>query len=269
MKKAVCVLLGVLVLALAACGGGKKGPLVTNLGSSESNSCLKKLGEKFGLRDLEGVLAESALFNSTNGDRVYPSFVALDQATYDPFSFNSDFLKDHPDFQDSNCRETLMRVYGQALEVKKADFQGTYLAFDREDLAKNPALKKIDPRTYAGLFNEITLDRKAQSKEDRERIFQEALDARGFKNHQGAKVVMVYLEDPDQGVYFVGHCGLLMEDGGRYYFFEKRAINEPYSLLSLDSKDQLVRILEDRYGAEDIPNLVITEDMKVLAWDQG
>ncbi|MBS4871847.1 MAG: DUF4300 family protein [Peptoniphilus sp. oral taxon 375] len=268
MKKVIYFLLGTMVLTLVACGGSKNQVLVTNLGSPKTNHCLQDLGEKFDLRDLDQILEASEIINSTNGDRVYPSFVLLDQAPYDPFSFNSDFLKDHPDFQDINCRETLMKVYGHALEVKGADFQGTFLAFDQEDLAKNPTLNKIDPRAYAGLFNEIALGRKVQSPEDRKKAFQESLNAKDFKNHNKAKTIMVYLEDPDQGVYFVGHCGLLMEDGDRYYFFEKRAINEPYSLLSLKSKDQLVHILEGRYGAEDISSLVITEDMEVLAWDQ-
>ena len=266
MKRSVMrVLVVACLIGLMACGPKKEEDsiFVTNLGSQETFDLLDRLSKNVGLKDMDQVKETIEIFNSTNKETTYPSFVPLKEVNYDPYVFNNNYLEKHKDFYDMNCRETLYKIFCPYIDVKEEDFSGTYLMFDQEDLEKNPALKDIPKRKYSGLFNEV--DSREWKEEDYEKNLQEALEKKAFKNaNPKGHLISVYLEGAEKEALFVGHCGLLMKEGDKYYFFEKLAVNEPFNLLSFKKKEDLFKVLRGRYREEGFHDPILTEDLKIV-----
>lgn len=189
-------------------------------------------------------------FNSTNQANLHQGFKNIKEIEYDRFAFNDDFTKNTPSKFDTNCRQTTALALLNNIDVKKSEMKGTYLVFDWEELAENPDLTAIGQGKYYGLYNEVSLD--GSRLENIEEKLQEELDTRNIKNtNEKIRLVQVYIHDASSECVFVGHSGIIFDQGGDSYFFEKLATNEPYQLSRFSDIKDLITMLEDRYDFEE------------------
>ena len=165
----------------------------------------------------------------------------------------SDYWEKTHDYSDANCRMTAMLLMGDLIKVDnpKNDYDGTYLMMDIDAIENADRYKILKDREadFTTLFGEMKIPESGIS---------DALP-QNWKEHgihfdtDKISLISVVIEDTMSPVAFVGHTGLLIDEGDYLLFVEKIAFEQPYQVTKFNNIDELVAMLSARpeYTAEE------------------
>ena len=210
--------------------------------------------EKSGLKSISIYKEWVKDFSDTSAKKTQlpKNWVKLGDLKGDLFSCADYWEKSH-NYSDANCRMTAMLLMGDLLKVDKPEkeYNGTYLMMDVDaiDNAERYSILKERKADFTTLFGEMPIEQSGLS---------DALPQNWKKhsisfNSENASLISVVIEDTMSKTAFVGHAGLLIDEGEYLLFVEKIAFEQPYQVTRFNSINELVSMLSSRpeYAAED------------------
>lgn len=273
MKKIAGVLLAAAVIFLTGCGAKTPekavGPpraayLIDDAIVDEVCAAL----EKNGLENIDVFKAWVKDFSDTSARNtdLPKRWVGLGELDGDPYACADYWEKSH-DYPDANCRMTAMLLMGDLLKVDKPEkaYNGTYLMMDIDamDNAERYGILKEREADFTTLFGEMPIPESGLA---------DALP-RSWQKHgvrfdsEKVSLISVVIEDTMSPAAFVGHAGLLIDEGSRLLFVEKLAFEQPYRVTEFNNTDELIETLSSRpeYAAEEgkEPSVICRNDKAV------
>lgn len=259
MKKIVSVLLALIVVCLSGCGAK---PLERPVSLPQASYMIDgdvidevcAALEKDGLKNTNDYQEWVKDFADTSAGKTKlpQSWVNLSDLGGDLYACADHWEKSH-EYSDANCRMTAMLLMGDLLTVGKPEktYDGTYLMMDVDaiETADRYAILKDREADFTTLFGEMPIPESGLA---------DALP-QNWKAHEirfdakNASLITVVMEDTMSPVAFVGHTGLLLDEGDHLLFVEKLAFEQPYQATKLNNTDELLALLSSRpeYAAED------------------
>ncbi|WP_099950084.1 DUF4300 family protein [Ezakiella peruensis] len=151
----------------------------------------------------------------------------------------------------NNCRITTFGLLRDSINIgEKVEDKTSVLAFDKSSLAESKLFSAEDMKKFESFYAPIAAADSTDADKQVEAIKKALADRKiEFKNDK-AKMISVYLNSKDEidgNILFVGHTGVMVEDGGKFYFIEKLSFEEPYQVLAFESKEQMVDHLLKKY----------------------
>ena len=260
---AILAAVSLILASLAGCGG-KTEPDVpqptqkpveyANLTDEDSRALLSRLLENAGVDEtrIHGLFDRVDQFNAsvksewlTNGfERAVPT-----DTKYDPYEMQDLWAEKNGDFPGYNCRITAFSLFGEFVTagVDQPETQGEDSLFmDLETLAADPAVLCGDSTSkFCALFAPVTA---ADTTEvaDQVKALQAGWSERGISfEDSSARLISVVLHDrfsDTDNTLFIGHVGVLLPaEDGSLYFIEKVAFQEPYRLVKIQNRTELLR----------------------------
>ena len=259
MKKTVCILLAILAVVLTACNNktpaaSNKLPQAAYLIDGEMIDEICGALQKNGLSNTD-IFKEWVMdFAETSAAKTNlpKQWVNLSDLQGDTFACADHWEKTH-EYSDVNCRMTAMLLMGDKIKIDhpKRTYDGTYLMMDVDAIENVDKYSMLHDREtdYTTLFGEMAIPDAGIS---------EALP-RNWKEHgisfnsKSAALISVVMEDTMSPTAFVGHAGILINEGNSLLFIEKLAFEQPYQVTRLNNSDELIKMLSSRpeYAAED------------------
>ena len=179
-------------------------------------------------------------------------WVALSALTGDLYACADNWEKTH-DYSDADCRMTAMLLMGDLLTVDTPNktYDGTYLMMDVDAIenADRYTILKDREADFTTLFGEMEIP--AGGLAD---ALAHNWQAHGIRfDAENVSLISVVIEDSLSPVAFVGHTGLLIDEGETLLFVEKIAFEQPYQATQFNTVDELVAMLAARpeYAAEE------------------
>ena len=259
MKKTVCFLLAILVVTLTSCnkktpaaGAGLPqaaylidGEMIDEIcGALQKNSLNNVDVYKEWVKDFAGTCAEKT--------DLPKQWVKLVDLRGDTFACADRWEKTH-DYPDADCRMTAMLLMGDLLKVDhpKQAYDGTYLMMDVDAIENTDKYRMIREREtdFTTLFGEIPIPDAGIAQ-----ALPQNWEEHGISfNSESASLISVVMEDTMSPTAFVGHAGILINEGNSLLFIEKLAFEQPYQVTRLNNSDELIKMLSSRpeYAAED------------------
>lgn len=259
MKKMICILLTIVAVGLLACCGNTQSLtvplpqaayLIDDGIIDEVCSALVKSG--LNNTDLYKEWVKDFSDNAAKKTELPRQWVALNELKSDLYAC-ADYWESSHSYSDANCRMTAMLLIGDLLRVDnpEKEYDGTYLMMDIdavENETKYSVLKKREV-DFITLFGETEIPAGGLSN---------ALP-QNWKKHgihfdsKTVSLICVVMEDTLSPTAFVGHAGLLIDEGDYLLFLEKLAFEQPYQATKLRHINDLVALLSSRpeYAAED------------------
>lgn len=259
MKKIPCFLLAILAVMLTACN--KKTPAA---GAGLPQAAYLIDGEL--IDEICGVLQKNGLSNTdiykewvmdfagTSAEKtdLPKQWVKLADLRGDTFACADHWEKTH-DYPDADCRMTAMLLMGDLLKVDrpKKSYDGTYLMMDVDAIENTDKYRMIREREtdFTTLFGEIPIPDAGIAQ-----ALPQNWEEHGISfNSENASLISVVMEDTMSPTAFVGHAGILLDEGDSLLFIEKLAFEQPYQVTRLRNTDELIKMLSARpeYAAED------------------
>ncbi len=259
MKRIVSILLAATLLCLAGCAA--KTPdrpsrlpqaayLIDDGVIDEVCAALIKNGLKN--TDVYGAWVQDFSDTSAKKTKLPKQWAAPGELGGDLYACADYWEKTH-DYSDADCRMTAMLLMGDLLTVDKPakTYDGTYLMMDVDAIenADRYALLKEREADFTTLFGEMPIPESGLA---------DALP-QNWKTHgirfdsATVSLISVVMEDTMSRTAFVGHAGLLLDEGDHLLFVEKLAFEQPYQATVLNDTDELVELLAARpeYAAEE------------------
>lgn len=160
-------------------------------------------------------------------------------------------------YSDTNCRLTAFGLLKGWIQAKKTLPADNFLMFDIDALENNPVTQYTPEETAAfyTLFNPVPIQLTTDEKEVEKAVLSEWKE-RGISFSDGAaKLVSVIVSDDLDSMAFVGHAGVLIEDGEGLLFVEKLSPTNPYQATKFASREQLRQYLMHRFEAHYVPDV--------------
>ncbi len=234
--------------------------LVSNLKGKMSKDDLKRVLDKAKIdpKRQEQLFRHIEQFNgldaSSNLIGPYKK-IATDQLAFDEFKLQNSWEKAHKDFDGYNCRITSMSILADYININKDSKpvnENTNLEIDINSLSQDPS--GLTSKDDMDKFKKMYATLKVENTKDKSKMIaaqKKYWDSIGFNvTNNIASLVTVHFHthfSETENELFVGHTGILFEDGSDYYFFEKLAFQAPYRLVKLSSKQELKTYLLDKY----------------------
>ena len=158
------------------------------------------------------------------------------------------------DYSDADCRMTAFLLLDGLLTAERTDseYTGTYLMFDVDAIENAPRYKMINEKVE--LFTTLFGDRTPADGEEPSEVFGRVWDEYGFSiGSDNVSLLSIVFYDPDFDQVFVGHTGVLIDQGSVCLFVEKLAFEQPYQAIIAADREQLLSLLaarEEYYGSE-------------------
>ena len=259
MKKATSFLLVVIVMCLTGCSE-KTTPVSVQLPQGAyliDDTIIDEVCatlEKNGLKNINTYKAWVKDFSDTSAKntKLPRLWIALSELEGDLYACADGWERAHDD-SDANCRMTAMLLMDDLLKIdhpQKA-YEGTYLMMDMDAIENTDRYSILKKRKsdFTTLFGEMPIP---------ESGLEDALP-QNWKKHgicldsKNVSLISVVIEDTMSPVAFVGHAGLLIEEGSHLLFVEKLAFEQPYQVTKFNNTDELVAMLSSRqdYAAEE------------------
>lgn len=153
------------------------------------------------------------------------------------------------DYYDTNCRITafaLMRGLITAAQPQTAD---SFSAYDQEVIGKNPWYQLSDEEqgNFFALINAVTVEPTIDSEVVRD-SFLKGWQTRGVSFSQGpVSFISVILHSELDNISYIGHCGVLVDNGTDLLFLEKYGPSQPYQATLLKTRGELEDYLMSRF----------------------
>ena len=157
------------------------------------------------------------------------------------------------DLYSCDCRMTAMLLMGDLLKIDNPEktYSGTYLMMDVDAIENTDKYSILKSREadFTTLFGEMPIPESGLA---------DALPQNWEKhnisfNSEKVSLISVVIEDTMSKTAFVGHAGLLIDEGSHLLFVEKLAFEQPYQVTKFNNTDELIAMLSSRpeYAAED------------------
>lgn len=241
-------------------------PSYTNLVSDEEREELKAIMESASLDHIDEFLNWVQDYNKTMGDKtgLVNQWTPIDsRSQYDDGVMADKWDNSHDYEVDANCRLTVFLLMDQLIQSKGSEKYGSYIMMDVDEIESNDRYNSIRDKmsNYISVFDEVSVAN-AKTEEDFIQAFPNAWKNRGVEFPEGtASMISVVMNDPDGKVMFIGHTGVLIENGEELYFIEKLAPTMPYQVTKYSSRKQLQEELVDHRnyiaGDEEIKSFVL------------
>lgn len=170
-----------------------------------------------------------------------------------------------------NCRLTSFLLTKNMITTNaKPDNTDTYLFFDLEEINNHSQLSMTekDKLNYATLFNWIPLDNAKTLSEHIEKIESKIKERNIYiDNSKGFSLINVYLHSSFDNIRFVGHTGVLVDNGKDLLFIEKYGPYAPFQATKFNNRNELKKYLlsrSDLYGEKTELEPIIIENYKVM-----
>lgn len=160
-------------------------------------------------------------------------------------------------YSDTNCRLTAFGLLRGLIQTENALPADNFLMFDTDAQENNPVTQYTPEETAAfyTLFNPVSIQLTTDEKEIESAVLN-AWKERGISFSDGtAKLVSVIISDDQDSMAFVGHAGVLIEDGEGLLFVEKLSPTNPYQATKFANRDQLRQYLMHRFENHYTPEL--------------
>lgn len=242
----------------------------TNMNDSKSKDEVIKILEDHKISNYQIYKLNQWLkdFNSqVKGNSLTTGFKIMDNNVVD---YSKLQFKNTPSYL-VNCRLTSFLLVRNIINTNcKPDNSDTYLAFDLEEINNNPQLSmtKQDKLNYATLFNWVPLNnaktlnqhiKKIESKMKERNIY--------IDDSKGISLINVYLHSTFDNARFVGHTGVLFDNGKELLFVEKYGPYAPFQATKFNNREELKKYIlsrPDLYGNPNELDPIIFENYKVM-----
>ncbi len=165
----------------------------------------------------------------------------------------ADYWEKSHNYSDANCRMTAMLLMGDLLRVDKPEkeYNGTYLMMDVDAIENTDKYSILKSREadFTTLFGEMPIPQSGLAD-----ALPQNWEKHGISfNSEKVSLISIVIEDTMSPVVFVGHTGLLIDEGQYLLFVEKLAFEQPYQVTKFNNTDELIAMLSSRpeYAAED------------------
>lgn len=287
-KKKVGIIILSLALLLSACSNGKdkevavKEELVySNLVDKESQKEVRELLESKGIEKdkLDLFFEKVDYYNKNVGEKnlVDKGFKKIDsyEIEYDEVKLFENWNKENPMYIGNNCRITSYDLLRDLIDVdlsKEIDRDNLFMDKDALD---NDSIEYDDKYLsgFESLFGNIDTENTKDIDKHIENIEKE-WNNRGikFKTKDGISLISVFMHDDMDSVVFIGHAGVLVEDGDKLVFIEKVSFDMPYQVLKFNNRTELNDYLMAKYDIsydQEFAKPFIFENNKLLEEYRG
>lgn len=161
-------------------------------------------------------------------------------------------------YQDFNCRLTSFELFrDNYITPEKFEGNDLNLAIDLDSIDKNKLSKLSDSdrekfrNYYSFILTESVTDTDSFVKVIKDEMTKRKVS---IKETEGISLINGYIHDYEFHESFIGHSGLLIEDGEKFVFLEKYSFETPYILIEFDSKKELNDYLMNRLDVDTTGN---------------
>ena len=259
MKKLFSIFLAVTILCLTGCSA--KAPeqtaqlpqasyMIEDVIIEEVCTALEKNGLKN--TDIYKEWVKDFAVTSTKNTELPKDWVKLSELNGDLYTCADYWEKSH-NYSDANCRITAMLLMGDLLKIDNPDkeYGGTYLMMDTDAIenAERYSILKDREADFTTLFGEMPIPQSGLAD-----ALPQSWEEHGISfNAENVSLISVVMEDTMSHTAFVGHTGLLIDEGEYLLFVEKLAFEQPYQATKFNNTYELVTMLSARteYSAEE------------------
>ena len=252
-KIIVLVMAFAMTAALFSCGGNASGsdssgsPELTNMASEET---LREVTDALREAAVSGTDTFTELVKEYNtaceGKGLEGGWIDPSKSEVDTFGLMDAWESGH-DTMDANCRLTVFTLLGDQMETgEPEEYKGDYLMFDIDTIDNSDAFSHIKDKKdkFETIFGEFdTSDYKGHE----EKAFPEVMKERGVVFPEGkASVLSLVTFDETTGAAFVGHTGVLLDEGDHVLYVEKIAFEQQYNAIKASGLEDIIDILKER-----------------------
>ena len=258
MKKAIILLLAVAVLCLSACTAktpevSAQLPQAAYLADDEIIDEVCASLESSGLKNIDIYKEWVKDFSATAAKKAKlpKQWAALDNLGGDLYACADYWEKTHA-YSDANCRMTAMLLVDDLLSVQnpETEYNGTYLMMDIDAIENEDTYRLLKEREadFTTVFGEFGIPESGIADALPQNWERHGISFASDK----VSLISVVIEDTMSKTAFVGHTGLLIDEGDNLLFVEKIAFEQPYQATRFNNIDELVTMLSSRpeYAAE-------------------
>lgn len=258
MKRILCFILAFVAVTFTACN--KNTPESGKLPQSAyliDNKIIDEVCvalEKNGLQNTSVYKEWVKDFSDTSAKKTElpQQWTKLSDLKGDTFACADYWEKTH-NYSDANCRMTAMLLMGDLIKVDnpEKEYNGTYIMMDVDAIENEAKYSMIKDRYYefTTLFGETAI-----SDIGLVNALPQNWEKHGIHfDAENISLISVVMEDTMSPTAFVGHTGLLIDEGDHLLFVEKLAFEQPYQATKFNNINELVDMLSSRpeYAAED------------------
>lgn len=261
-KKVICVgIILSLSIFSAGCGAGPESPVVfSNLTEESIRYDLDSLLQKQGVKDQKRNVFFQHV-DQINGflrkDQLTDGFTPLTEPAYDAYDLQDAWSEVYPDFLGYNCRITAFSLYEEAFRALPEPSQPLsreLLEFDMAALEEDGTAFPGSERKFLSFYTPVPTEASKDISLHAEKV-RRAWEQRGivFGENHGMTMINVFfhMQEGERNLLYVGHAGILLETPDReLWFLEKLSFQEPYQLVSMDSRKALQKYLMDKYDVD-------------------
>ena len=221
----------------------------SNLGDDASKAEVRKFLESAGIDTgyVDSLFAAVDDYNAL--DDSLPQTTGFVEAPIQDLEYTGVAWPDDRDYYDANCRITafaLMRGLISAAQPQTAD---SFAAYDQEVVGQNPwyQLNDADQGNFFALIDAVAVEPTTDSKVVQDSFLKE-WQTRGVTFSQGpVSLISVIIHSELDDIAFIGHCGVLVDNGTDLLFLEKYGPTQPYQATLLKNRDELEDYLMSRF----------------------
>ena len=179
-----------------------------------------------------------------------------------------------PDFFGNNCRISAFTLLQDYIQVAPKEPLGDMLIFDRISLEESG---KFSPDTFScfeTFYDSVPTVRTKDIQTHVEKL-QEYFHRNEirFALPEGISLLsVVFHEAPEEDFLFVGHTGILVEEGDSYVFLEKLSFELPYQCIRFQNRqecsDYLMKMYDTAWGQETAPVIIMENDVLMPEYRQ-
>ena len=278
MKKATALIaaFSATMLLFAGCGSQKKQAAVyTNLADEVSRKEVVASLENHGVtrQQTDTLVSWAEDFNSriTSGT-LSDGFQPLPEtgADYAGLIITNNEAADGFIYPEANCRLTSYLLIKNMLTTNRHyEENDNYLIFDTEAIETYEPfyLSDLEKADYVSLFSFVPLHGASTLQEHKDLIQKAWKDREIQVEGDGVSLITVYLHTPFDDARFIGHTGVLLEEGDGLLFVEKYGPQFPFQATRFQNREQLKAYLlgrSDLYGDETELEPIVMENGNLL-----
>ncbi|MDO4754358.1 MAG: DUF4300 family protein [Bacillota bacterium] len=221
--------------------------LMSNLADEKSKAEVKAvLSKVLNPESVERFMENVADYNDTIENRsLNEGFVLAVQPEYDIEGINELWISKKENFAGTNCRINTFMLLNKNLKIDVETSDDSFLFADKDAILEKSLFDEAEMEEFKKLFSKVktenTVDVRVHGNKMEEHLS-------GVTFPEKVKMVSVVLHDNLDGDFlFIGHTGVLVEDGGKYLFLEKLTFDEPYQAIFFDSAHACHVYLFEKY----------------------
>lgn len=173
------------------------------------------------------------------------AFEEVRKPEYDVLALSELWASKKGDFIGTNCRLNSFTLLKGNIEINEKNADERLLFLDNDAISSGKLLNEKDASLFRRLFSRV----ETESTKD-VRVHAEKMKAHfeGISFSEKARMLSLVIHDTLDGDYlFIGHVGVLVQDGDGYLFVEKLAFDLPYQAIKFQTKEECYSYLYNTY----------------------